>query len=57
MRDDGSTGFSAAELETGAIGICKALSGTYRDLDGKRKQVQVDFTKVKYAISNEAGLR
>ena len=43
MREDGSTGFSAAELETGVISICKALSGTYRDLDGKRKQVQGDI--------------
>ena len=56
-REDGSTGFSAAELETGVISICKALSGTYRDLDGKRKQIQGDITKVKYAISDEAGLR
>ena len=53
----GSTGFSAAEFETGVSSICKALSGTYRDLDGKRKQVQGDITKVKYAISDEAGLR
>ena len=49
-RDDGSRGFSAEELEQGAISICQALGGKYKDLDGKVKKVNGDFTKLKYAI-------
>ena len=57
-REDGSKGFSAAELEAGAISICQALDGKYKDLNGKMKKVQGDFTKVRYAIKlNEAGKR
>ena len=49
-------GFSAAELEAGAISICEALDGKYKDLDGKVKKVNGDFTKVKFAVNlNEAG--
>ena len=55
-RADGSMGFSAAELESGAISICEALDGKYKDLDGKVKKVNGDFTKVKFAVNlNEAG--
>ena len=57
-RDDGSYGFTAAELEEGAISICQALNGKYKDLDGKIKKVSGDFTKVKYAAGlSEAGSR
>ena len=57
-RADGSLGFSATELEAGAISIFQALDGKYKDLDGKIKKVQGDFTKVKYAVNlNEAGKR
>ena len=48
-REDGSMGFTAEELEAGAISICLALDGHYKDLDGKLKKVNGDFTKVKYA--------
>ena len=55
-RKDGSRGFSAAELEAGAISICSALDGKYKDLNGTWKKVNGDFTKVKYASNlNEAG--
>ena len=47
-RDNGSYGFTAAELEKGAIDICQALNGTYKDLDDKFKKVNGDFTKVKW---------
>ena len=51
-------GFTAAELEEGAISICKALGGKYKDLDGKIKNVNCDMTKVKYALKmSEAGKR
>jgi hypothetical protein len=57
-RDDGSMGFTAAELEAGAISICQALDGHYKDLDGKLKKVNGDFTKVKYGVNlKEAGRR
>ena len=57
-RSDGSKGFTAAELEAGAISICNALGGKYKDLDGKMKNVNGDFTKVRYAPNlNEAGKR
>ena len=57
-RDDGSMQFAAADLEAGAISICQALDGHYRDLDGKLKKVNGDFTKVKYAANlREAGKR
>ena len=57
-RADGSRGFSAEELEAGAISICQALDGKYKDVDGKLKPVNGDFTKVKYAIHlNDAGKR
>ena len=45
-RADGSMGFTAAELESGAISICRALDGKYKDLDGRLKKVNGDFTKV-----------
>jgi hypothetical protein len=57
-RENGSMGFTAAELEAGAISICRALDGNYKDLDGKLKRVNGDFTKVKYAVNlKEAGKR
>ena len=32
------------------------MQGTYKDMDGKLKKVNGDFTKVKYAVNlNEAG--
>ena len=57
-RADGSTGFTAEELEAGAISICRALDGTYEDLDGRIKKVNGDFTKVRYLSKlNEVGQR
>eukprot|EP00973_Karenia_brevis_P051563 7160660-Karenia_brevis.AAC.1 len=51
-------GFTAAELEAGAISICQALDGKYQDLNGKLKKVAGDLTKVRYAVNlNEAGKR
>ena len=56
--EDGSKGFTAEELEAGAISICQALDGKYTGLNGKVKKVNGDFTKVKYATSLiEAGRR
>ena len=49
-REDGSYGFTPAELEEGAVSICKALDGSYKDLDGRMKKVKGDLTKVKYAV-------
>ena len=31
-RDDGTHGFTAQELEDGAISICRALDGAYKDI-------------------------
>ena len=57
-REDGSYGFSAAELEEGAVSICKALAGNYKDLNGKVQKVNGDMTKVKWATNlNDAGKR
>ena len=51
-------GFTSEELEAGAISICQALDGKYKDLDGKFKKVNGDFTKVRFASNlNEAGRR
>ena len=35
LREDGSRGFTADELESGAISLCQALDGKYVDLKGK----------------------
>ena len=57
-REDGSNGFTAEELEPGAISICQGLDGKYIDMNGKVKKVNGDFAKVKYASNlNEAGRR
>jgi len=40
-------GFTAQQLEVGAISICQALHGTYKDMDGKLTTVNGDFTNVK----------
>ena len=57
-RSDGSMGFTAAELEAGAISICQALDGKYKEMNGTLKRVNGDFTKVRYATTlNEAGKR
>ena len=51
-------GVTSAELEAGAISICRSLDGKYKDLDGRLKKVNGDFTKVRYALHlNEAGKR
>ena len=50
-REDGTRGFSGKELEEGAISICNALAGKYRDLDGKIKKVNGDMTKIRYAVN------
>ena len=42
-RADGTVGFSAAELEAGAISICQALDGKYQDLDGRWKKVNISW--------------
>ena len=46
LRSDGQKGFTAAELEEGAISICKALQSTYVDPCGRIQAVKGDFTKV-----------
>ena len=57
-RADGTRGFTSDELEAGAISICQALDGKYKDLSGRMRKVNGDFTKVKYATTlNEAGSR
>ena len=38
-RGDGSYGFTSAELEAGAISICKALGGKYKDVHGRVTKV------------------
>ena len=37
-RADGSKGFTAEELEAGAISICQALDGKYKDLNRQIKK-------------------
>ena len=57
-RGDGKQGFTAQELEDGAISICRALDGEYKDLANpkKRHKVNGDLTKVKWATClTEAG--
>ena len=46
--DDGFHKLTAKDLEAGAIQICKALWSKYRDIDGKKKSVNGDMTKVRY---------
>ena len=41
-------GFTADELQEGAIAICKATFGKYQDLDGRTEDVRGDMTKVRY---------
>ena len=48
-REDGGMGLTAAELEAGAISLCSALDGKYKDLDGNVKQVKGDFAKITFA--------
>ena len=50
-RDDGTHGFTAQELEDGAISICRALDGEYKDINNaaKRHKVNGDLTKVRHA--------
>ena len=57
-RTYNSMGFTAEELEAGAVSICKALDGEYKDLDGSKKKVHGDLTKVKYSTAlTDAGRR
>jgi hypothetical protein len=57
-RRDNSIGFAAEELEAGAVSICKALDGEYKDLDGSKKKVHGDLTKVKFSTAlTDAGRR
>ena len=42
-------GFNAKELEEGAISLCNALVGKYRDLSGQLRPVAGDMTKLRYA--------
>ena len=44
-------GLLAAELEEGAISICKALKGRYKGPDQKLRPVNGDMTKVRYATN------
>ena len=49
-------GYTPEELQNGAISICQALDGKYKDSHGKYKDS--DGTKVKYALNiNDAGKR
>ena len=41
-------GFSATELEEGAISICRALYGKYQDVNGKTLEVRGDMTKIRF---------
>ena len=57
-RDDGSTGFTAEELESAAIQIVRALEGTYQDAHGRKQKVNGDFTKLRHVKSlSEAARR
>ena len=47
-REDGSSGFSAEDLESAAIEICRRLDGTYVDVHGRRQKVNGDFTKLRH---------
>ena len=49
--DDERHGFTAQELEEGAISICRALDGEYRDVNNpaKRHKINGDLTKVRWA--------
>ena len=46
--DGGKRSLSAKELEEGAISICKALRGNFKDQDGKMRGVNGDMTKIRY---------
>jgi hypothetical protein len=50
-RTDNSMEFAAEELEAGAISICKASDGEYKDLDGSKRKVHGDLAKVKYSTA------
>jgi hypothetical protein len=57
-RKDNSMGFAAEELEAGAVSICKALGGEYKDLDGSKKKVHGDLAKLKNSTAlTDAGRR
>ena len=40
--------FTAQEFQEGAISLCKAVHSSYTDMDGKKRGVQGDITKIKY---------
>ena len=46
-RADGSMGFTAMELEAGAISMRQALDGKYKDLDGRLKKVIGDALRTR----------
>ena len=46
--EEGRRGFTAEELQDGAISLCKALHSSYRDLDGRMRGVQGDITKIRH---------
>ena len=41
-------GFTAKDLQEGAISICRALYGKYTDVNGKLMDVRGDMTKVRF---------
>ena len=45
---EGKKPITAQELEKGAIALCKALHGKYRDIDGRLQSVKGDITKLRH---------
>ena len=45
---EGRRAFTSEELEDGAISICKALRGQYRDTSGVMRAVSGDMTKIRF---------
>ena len=48
VNEDGKKGITAEELEKGAVSLCKALHGKYRDMNGKMQSVKGDITKIRH---------
>ena len=48
QKGSGEGRITEQEWETGAVELCKALSGTYEDTGGRKRSVAGDMTKVRY---------
>ena len=46
--DDGRRAFTSEELQDGAVRICKALNGKWKDMNGVLRPVNGDMTKMRH---------